>query len=128
MPAAISRSSARGFFLSSGKVCAMLSPRALAVFRKLRRILHRKAAYPSDPSHCPAALDIHGGSRRSGPARRFVRDGAGDDRYQAPALAQGSATANGIGILSDGGGADRWQMSADLQSWGRSEWLSGLPS
>src|SRR6266705_6402510 len=40
MPAAISRSSARGFFLSSGKVCAMLSPRALAVFRKLRRILH----------------------------------------------------------------------------------------
>jgi len=55
-------------------------------------------------------------------------DGAGDDRYQAPSHAQGNATANGMGILSDSGGIDQWHSGADPRSWGRAEWLRGLPS
>ena len=55
-------------------------------------------------------------------------DGAGDDRYQAPSHAQGNATANGMGILSDSGGVDQWHIGADPRSWGRAEWLRGLPS
>jgi hypothetical protein len=55
-------------------------------------------------------------------------DGAGDDRYQAPSHAQGNATANGMGILSDSGGIDQWHIDADPRSWGRAEWLRGLPS
>lgn len=49
-------------------------------------------------------------------------DAAGSDDYRAPALAQGSATANGTGLLIDAGGADRF--SARQQP----EWSRGLPS
>jgi len=55
-------------------------------------------------------------------------DAAGDDRYRAPAYAQGTATANGLGILIDGGGADEFELGPDQRSWGRAEWLRGLPS
>jgi hypothetical protein len=55
-------------------------------------------------------------------------DGAGDDSYAARTHAQGSATANGIGILFDSGGADRWEMASDRLSWGHAEWFRGLPS
>ena len=55
-------------------------------------------------------------------------DGAGDDSYRTQSHAQGNATANGFGILSDSGGTDQWHMSSDQRSWGRAEWLRGLPS
>ena len=55
-------------------------------------------------------------------------DGAGDDRYQSPVLAQGAATANGVGILIDAGGADEWHMGSDRRSWGHAQWSRGLPS
>jgi len=57
-------------------------------------------------------------------------DAAGNDAYQAGLLAQGSATANGIGLLADGGGDDLWRMTqgTDLRSWGHAEWYCGLPS
>jgi hypothetical protein len=57
-------------------------------------------------------------------------DAAGNDAYQAGLLAQGSATANGIGLLADGGGDDLWRMTqpADQRSWGHAEWYCGLPS
>ncbi len=55
-------------------------------------------------------------------------DGAGDDRYRAPVLAQGTATANGVGIVVDLAGADRWHIGADRRAWGRAEWLRQLPS
>jgi hypothetical protein len=49
-------------------------------------------------------------------------DVAGNDHYRAPALAQGSATANGIGLLADAGGADRFSPRQEP------EWSRGLPS
>jgi hypothetical protein len=55
-------------------------------------------------------------------------DGAGDDRYQSEVLAQGAATANGLGIVVDAGGADEWRMGSDRRSWGRAEWARGLPT
>jgi hypothetical protein len=55
-------------------------------------------------------------------------DGAGNDRYRASVLAQGSASANGFGLLSDGGGADEWQLSQGRLGWGAAEWRRGLPS
>ena len=55
-------------------------------------------------------------------------DGAGDDRYRAPLLAQGAATANGLGILVDGGGADHWHVDDIEGTWGRAEWARGLPT
>ncbi|MBI4208056.1 MAG: hypothetical protein HY527_23795 [Betaproteobacteria bacterium] len=58
----------------------------------------------------------------------ILLDGAGDDRYRAPVLAQGTATANGVGIVIDTGGADRWYIDADQPSWGRAHWSRGLPS
>ena len=54
-------------------------------------------------------------------------DAAGDDRYRARFLAQGSATANGFGLLADAGGADRLHIE-DRNAWGRAEPLRGLPS
>jgi hypothetical protein len=54
-------------------------------------------------------------------------DGAGDDEYLAPLLAQGSALANGLGLLLDADGAGRWRMN-DTSGWGRAEWARGLPS
>jgi hypothetical protein len=58
----------------------------------------------------------------------LLLDGAGDDRYRAPQLAQGAATANGLGIVADGGGADHWQVDDPRQAWGRAEWSRGLPT
>jgi hypothetical protein len=57
-------------------------------------------------------------------------DLAGNDSYEAGLLAQGSATANGIGLLADRGGDDLWRMTrgTDLRSWGHAEWYCGLPS
>ncbi len=54
-------------------------------------------------------------------------DRAGSDSYRAASLAQGAATANGFGLLADGGGDDRWDLG-DKLGWGRAEWLRGLPS
>jgi len=54
-------------------------------------------------------------------------DGAGDDRYTARFYAQGTATANGLGLLADSGGADRLRVE-DRHAWGVAEPLRGLPS
>lgn len=55
-------------------------------------------------------------------------DGAGNDDYRAGRLAQGTATANGIGWLADGGGADRWQVEMGPRNWGHAEAWRRLPS
>jgi hypothetical protein len=55
-------------------------------------------------------------------------DTAGDDHYAAGLLAQAAATANGVGILSDGGGADRFEIGAGDRQWGHAQWLRGMPS
>jgi hypothetical protein len=57
----------------------------------------------------------------------ILADVAGDDRYGAPNLAQGSATANGVGVLVDLGGANEWRLDQP-EGWGRVEWSRGLPS
>jgi hypothetical protein len=54
-------------------------------------------------------------------------DGGGDDRYAARYYAQGTATANGFGLLADAGGADRLRVE-DRYAWGVAEPLRGLPS
>jgi hypothetical protein len=55
-------------------------------------------------------------------------DAAGDDRYRATVLAQGTATANGVGFVFDHGGADAWHVDDAGRAWGRAEWSRGLPS
>jgi hypothetical protein len=55
-------------------------------------------------------------------------DGAGDDEYEGPVVVQGAATANGIGLLVDQDGANRFRTSADRRGWGRAEWARSLPS
>jgi len=55
-------------------------------------------------------------------------DGGGDDAYRGDVLVQGAATANGIGILIDSGGADRWEVGADRRVWGWAEWFRSLPT
>lgn len=55
-------------------------------------------------------------------------DRAGSDTYRTVFLSQGTATANGFGILADLDGDNSWSMSADPRSWGHSQWLRGLPS
>jgi len=57
-----------------------------------------------------------------------LADAAGDDRYRAGVLAQGAATANGVGIVFDGGGADEWHVEDTRLAWGRAEWFRGLPT
>jgi len=57
-----------------------------------------------------------------------LTDAAGDDRYQAGLLAQGAATANGVGIVFDGGGADEWHVDDTRLGWGRAEWFRELPT
>jgi hypothetical protein len=57
-----------------------------------------------------------------------LADGAGDDEYEGPVVAQGSATANGFGLLADLDGSNRFRMSADRRGWGRAEWYRKLPS
>ena len=55
-------------------------------------------------------------------------DASGDDTYVASAYAQATGTANGIGLLVDGGGADRWRTDGDPRTWGGAEWWRGLPT
>ncbi len=55
-------------------------------------------------------------------------DGAGDDHYRSEVLAQGAATANGLGLFVDAAGADEWRLGSDRRSWGRAEWWRGLPT
>ena len=55
-------------------------------------------------------------------------DNAGDDEYRAPLLAQGTATSNGIGILSDREGRNRFEVRDVDASWGHGEETAGLPS
>jgi hypothetical protein len=57
-----------------------------------------------------------------------LADAAGDDRYRAGVLAQGTATANGVGIVFDGGGADEWHVDDTRRAWGSAEWFRGLPT
>ena len=54
-------------------------------------------------------------------------DAAGDDRYAGGVLAQGTATANGLGLLHDAGGADALRAEGRF-AWGEAEPLRGLPS
>jgi hypothetical protein len=54
-------------------------------------------------------------------------DAAGDDHYEAPTLAQGSATANGVGIVSDDAGKNAWRLQQP-PGRGQAEWSRGLPS
>ncbi|MGQ0653120.1 MAG: hypothetical protein ACT4P4_12785 [Betaproteobacteria bacterium] len=55
-------------------------------------------------------------------------DAAGDDDYRAPLLAQGTATANGIGLLSDREGRNRFEVRDVDASWGQAEDHAGLPT
>jgi hypothetical protein len=55
-------------------------------------------------------------------------DGAGNDFYMAQFLAQGTATANGLGLLVDAGGVNEMRIGEEHRAWGRAEWLRGLPS
>jgi hypothetical protein len=55
----------------------------------------------------------------------LLRDDQGDDRYDAGSLAQGAGTANGIGIVVDGGGADQFVLG--WSGWGQDHWSRGLP-
>lgn len=56
-----------------------------------------------------------------------LADLAGEDRYAAPTLAQGAATANGVGILFDAGGRNDWRLERP-PGRGSAEWSRGLPS
>lgn len=56
-----------------------------------------------------------------------LADLSGDDRYAAPTLAQGAATANGVGIIIDSRGRNEWRLEQKL-GWGHAEWSRGLPS
>jgi hypothetical protein len=58
----------------------------------------------------------------------MLADMAGDDRYVAPTLAQGSATANGVGLMLDAGGEDEWRLGERGEGWGQAKWSRGLPS
>ena len=55
-------------------------------------------------------------------------DGGGDDVYSAGLLAQGTATANGIGLLADAGGTDRFEIGQGPRNWGHAERFRRLPS
>ena len=56
-----------------------------------------------------------------------LADLAGDDRYAAPTLAQGAATANGVGIVADAGGRNTWRLDQP-PGRGSAEWSRALPS
>ena len=58
----------------------------------------------------------------------ILADMAGDDRYVAPTLAQGAATANGVGLMLDAGGEDEWRLGESGEGWGQAKWSRGLPS
>jgi hypothetical protein len=54
-----------------------------------------------------------------------LEDDSGDDSYEAGSLAQGAGTANGMGFLLDGGGSDRFSLSAN--GWGQDHVARDLP-
>jgi hypothetical protein len=54
-------------------------------------------------------------------------DASGNDRYGAPTLAQGAATSNGVGVISDGAGRNEWRLDAP-PGRGAAQWSRGLPS
>ena len=56
-----------------------------------------------------------------------LADMAGADTYVARGGSQGTATANGFGLLVDDDAA-RFDVATEEYSWGRAEWLRGLPS
>ena len=56
-------------------------------------------------------------------------DLAGDDVYEAGWLAQGAATANGVGLLIDRAGDNRFvATTGDEHLWGTADWERRLPS
>lgn len=55
-------------------------------------------------------------------------DLAGDDDYRASDAAQGAATANGIGLLADTSGNDRFATGNGVLKWGHAEWMRSLPT
>ena len=55
-------------------------------------------------------------------------DLAGDDEYRANDVAQGAATANGIGLLADTAGRDRFATGSGVLKWGHAEWMRSLPT
>jgi hypothetical protein len=62
-------------------------------------------------------------------AAGLLYDLEGDDAYEAGSFAQGAATANGVGLLIDRAGANRYSISsADTHSWGTAEWERRLPT
>jgi len=57
-----------------------------------------------------------------------LADGRGSDSFAARGLSQGTATANGFGLLVASNEPNRFSMGTETPSWGRAEWLRGLPS
>jgi len=57
----------------------------------------------------------------------FLVDSSGDDIYAAPNIAQGATTANGMGLLFDGAGTDRYALDPPGNGWGRGHAARGLP-
>jgi hypothetical protein len=55
-------------------------------------------------------------------------DDSGDDQYFADLLAQAAATANGVGILEDRAGRDRFEVAQGDRQWGHAQWLRGMPT
>jgi hypothetical protein len=55
-------------------------------------------------------------------------DMAGNDEYRAHDVAQGAGTANGVGLLADRAGADRFATGHGMHKWGHAEWRRGLPT
>ncbi|HEX7054956.1 MAG TPA: hypothetical protein VF211_13605 [Burkholderiales bacterium] len=59
----------------------------------------------------------------------LLADFGGDDTYRAGWLAQAAATGNGVGLLLDRAGENRFSItSGDPQGWGNAEWDRRLPS
>jgi hypothetical protein len=54
-----------------------------------------------------------------------LEDDGGNDSYEAGSLAQGAGTANGMGFLLDGGGTDRFSLTAN--GWGQDHVARDLP-
>jgi hypothetical protein len=54
-----------------------------------------------------------------------LEDDGGNDSYEAGSLAQGAGTANGMGFLLDGGGADRFSLAGG--GWGQDHVARDLP-
>ena len=62
-------------------------------------------------------------------ASGLLFDGGGDDAYQAGWLAQAAATGNGVGLLVDRAGENRFAItSGNGEGWGNAGWDRRLPS